>query len=115
MRYRAPSEGLLSNAEDLVKFGNAILYSGFISDTIKTRLFKPAGLLGDIPPAMANGWVILKHNDGFFMYGKVGGVTGGSSVLLIIPDKKLVIAGATNLTTTDEIPVFKLIEPFLGE
>jgi CubicO group peptidase (beta-lactamase class C family) len=113
MRYRAPSEGLLSNAEDLVKFGNAILYSDIISDEIKSRLFKTIDLLGDFPPTMANGWVILKNNEGFFMYGKVGGVTGGSAVLLIIPDKKLVIAGTTNLTSTDEIPVFKLIEPFL--
>jgi len=115
MRYRAPSEGLLSNAEDLVKFGNTILNSNLFSDSIKTRLFKPTGLLGDFPPTMANGWVILKNKEGFFMYGRVGGVTGGSAVLLIIPDKKLVIAGTTNLTSTDEIPVFKLIEPFLGK
>ncbi len=115
MRYRAPSEGILSNAEDLVKFGNALLYSEIISENIKSRLFKPIDLLGDFPPTMANGWVVLKNTEGFFMYGRVGGVTGGSAVLLIIPDKKLVIAGTTNLTSTDEIPVFKLIEPFLAE
>ena len=113
MRYRAPSEGLLSNAEDLVKFGNAILYSDIISDVIKSRLFKPIDLLGDFPPTMANGWVILKNEEGFFMYGKVGKVTGGGAVLLIIPDKKLVAAATVNLTSSDEIPVFKLIAPFL--
>lgn len=115
MRFRVPSEGMLSNAEDLVQLGNAILYSGIIPENIKTRLFKPIGLLGDYPPTMANGWVILKNKDGGFMYGRVGRVTGGSSVLLIIPDKKLVIAGTTNLSSSDEIPVFKLIEPFLNE
>lgn len=115
MRFRAPSEGILSNAEDLVKLGNAILYSEIISENIKSRLFKPIALLGDFPPTMANGWVVLKNTEGYFMYGRVGGVTGGSSVLLIIPDKKLVIAGTTNLTSTDEIPVFKLIDPFLNE
>lgn len=114
MRFRAPSEGILSNAEDLVKLGNAILYSENISENIKSLLFKPIALFGDFPPTMANGWVILKTTEGGFMYGRVGGVTGGSSVLLIIPDKKLVIAGATNLTSNDEIPVFKLIEPFLA-
>ena len=113
MRYRAPSEGLLSNAEDLVKLGNAILYSDIISDEIKSRLFKPVDLLGDFPPTMANGWVILKNEEGFFMYGKVGNVTGGGAVLLIIPDKKLVAAATVNLTSSDEIPVFKLIAPFL--
>jgi len=113
MRYRAPSEGLLSNAEDLVKLGNAILYSDIISDEIKSRLFKPVDLLGDFPPTMANGWVILKNEEGFFMYGKVGKVTGGGAVLLIIPNKKLVAAATVNLTSSDEIPVFKLIAPFL--
>lgn len=115
MRFRAPSEGILSNAEDLVNFGNAILFSDIISKNIKSRLFKPINLLGDFPPTMANGWVVLKNTEGNFMYGRVGGVTGGCSVLLIIPDEKLVIAGITNLNSTDEIPVFKLIEPFLKE
>ena len=115
MRYRAPSEGILSNAEDLVKFGNAILYSNLISDSIKTRLFKSADLLGDFPPKMANGWIVLKNKKGFFMYGRNGGVTGGGAVLLIIPDKKLVVAGTVNLTSSDEIPVFKLIAPFLKD
>ncbi|HSO86564.1 MAG TPA: serine hydrolase domain-containing protein [Draconibacterium sp.] len=115
MRYRAPSEGILSNAEDLVKLGNAILYSDLISNQIKERLFKPIDLLGDFPPTMANGWVILKSKEGDFMYGRVGGVTGGGAVLLIIPDEKLVIAGTVNLTSSDEIPVFKMIAPFLKD
>jgi serine beta-lactamase-like protein LACTB, mitochondrial len=113
MRYRAPSEGILSNAEDLVKFGNAILYSNLISEKVKERLFKPTDLLGDYPPAIANGWVILKNKEGNLMYGRVGKVTGGGAVLLIIPDKKIVAAGTVNLTSSDEIPVFKLIAPFL--
>jgi serine beta-lactamase-like protein LACTB, mitochondrial len=113
LRYRAPSEGILSNAEDLVKFGNAILYSNLISEKVKERLFKPTDLLGDYPPAIANGWVILKNKEGNLMYGRVGKVTGGGAVLLIIPDKKIVAAGTVNLTSSDEIPVFKLIAPFL--
>jgi serine beta-lactamase-like protein LACTB, mitochondrial len=115
LRFRAPSEGLLSNAEDLVKFGNAILYSDAISEKIKKRLFEPVELKGDFPPTMANGWLLLKSNRGELSYGRVGGVTGGGAVLLIIPDKKLVIAGTVNLTSSDEIPVFKLIAPFLNE
>jgi len=99
----------------LVKLGKAIFYSDNISENIKSKLFKPIDLLGDFPPSMANGWVILKNQERGFMYGKVGRVTGGSSVLLIIPDKKIVIAGATNLTLNEDIPVFNLIEPFLTD
>jgi CubicO group peptidase (beta-lactamase class C family) len=115
LRFRAPSEGLLSNAEDLVKLGNAILYSDIITEKIKARLFTPVELMGDFPPTLANGWFILKNNKGELSYGRVGEVTGGGAVLLVIPNKKLVIAAAVNLTSSAEIPVFKLIEPFLSE
>lgn len=113
MRYRAPSDGLLSNAEDLVKFGNALLNSNLISDEIKNRLFVPTGLLGEFPPTMANGWIVQKNKEGEFYYGKLGKVIGGGAIILIIPDKKLVIAGTTNLTSTDEIPIFRIFAPFL--
>lgn len=115
LRFRAPSEGLLSNAEDLVKFGNAIIYSDNISDQIKEKIFKPTELLGEFPPNIANGWILMKKAEGDQLYGRVGEVTGGGAVLLIIPDKKLVIAGTVNLTASTEIPVFKLIAPFLTE
>ncbi|HSH20780.1 MAG TPA: serine hydrolase domain-containing protein, partial [Draconibacterium sp.] len=115
MRFRAPSEGILSNAEDLVKFGNAILYSDLISSQIKERLFVPTELLGDYPATMANGWVVQKNRNNEVYYGKLGGVTGGGAVLLIIPDKKIVVAVTVNITTNDEIPIFKLLQPFLKE
>jgi CubicO group peptidase (beta-lactamase class C family) len=115
LRFRTPSEGLLSNAEDLVKLGNAILFSDIIPEQIKMRLFEPVQLMGDFPPTMANGWLLLRNNQGELSYGRVGGVTGGGAVLLIIPDKKMVVAGTVNLTSSDEIPVFKLIAPFLKE
>ena len=113
MRYRAPSDGLLSNAEDLVQFGNAILYSDRISNQIKERLFVPVNLLGDFPPTIANGWFVQKNRNGEFYYGKMGGVKGGGAVMLIIPEEKLVIAFAINLTSTNEIPVFEIFSSFL--
>jgi CubicO group peptidase (beta-lactamase class C family) len=113
LRHRSPSEGMLSNAEDLVKFGNAILNSDRISNQIKERLFVPQGLLGDFPPSIANAWIIQKNRNNEFYYGKVGGVIGGGAVLLIVPEEKLVFAVTVNLTSNSEIPVFTLFESFL--
>lgn len=112
-RYRAPSDGILSNAEDLVKFGNAVLNSEKISKQIKEKLFVPAELSGDFPANLANGWVVQQNKYGAYYYGKVGGVTGGGAALLVIPDEKLVLAIAVNLTTTQDIPVFNLFKSFL--
>jgi CubicO group peptidase (beta-lactamase class C family) len=112
-RYRAPSDGVLSNAEDLVKFGNAVLSSEKISKQIKERLFLPVELLGDFPATIANGWFVQKNKIGSKYYGKVGGVTGGGAALLVIPDEKLVFAVTVNLTLDQEIPVFTLFNSFL--
>lgn len=113
LRYRAPSEGLLSTAEDLVKFGNAILHSNLISEAIKNRLFVPVKLMGDIPAQMANGWMILTTKNGEVLYGRTGPVKGGGGALLIFPEEDMVMAGAVNLSTDmDEIPVFQMAVPF---
>ncbi|MBK6282362.1 MAG: beta-lactamase family protein [Draconibacterium sp.] len=115
MRYRAPSDGILSNAEDLVKFGNAVLSSDRISDQIKERLFVPTELMGEFPPNFANGWIVQKTKNGEFYYGKVGNVKGGSAILLLVPNKNLVLAMTTNMTSNNEIPLFKIFNSFLNE
>ncbi|MCF6332894.1 MAG: beta-lactamase family protein [Draconibacterium sp.] len=114
MRYKAPSKGVLSNAEDLVKFGMAILESDYFSNEFKENLFKPADLYGGFKSNMANGWMLLRDSQGRAMYGRYGGVTGGGASILIHPQEKLVIAGVINLTLTkDNMPVFQIANHFL--
>jgi CubicO group peptidase (beta-lactamase class C family) len=114
LRFCAPSEGLLSTAEDLVKFGNAFLYSEMITDDLKEKLFKPFILKDNIPTQMANGWFVLNDAAGRTIYGKSGGVAGGGASLIIYPEEKLVVACAINLTSPNEtFPVFEIAECFL--
>jgi len=116
MRFRAPSEGLLSNAEDLVKFGNAMLYSDYFSEEIKARLFEPVLLFNDIPSNMANGWILMADREGRKIYGRSGTVTGGGAALLIYPDEKLVVACALNLGAfSNDYPVFDMARHFLPQ
>jgi CubicO group peptidase (beta-lactamase class C family) len=116
VRYRAPSGGLLSNAEDLVKFGNAMLYSDIITDSIRNKLFTPVELGIQLPSNFSNGWFISQDMAGRTYYGRVGGITGGGAALLIYPKEKLVIAGTVNLTSgTEDLPVFQMAKPFLPE
>lgn len=116
MRYRAPSQGLLSNAEDLVKFGNAILNSDYISEDIKNTLFEPIILKDGFPATLSHGWMLSTDLKGRRISGRSGQVTGGGASLLIFPDVKLVIAGAINLTADmDDIPVFQIAGHFLTD
>ena len=116
MRFRAPSEGLLSNAEDLVKFGNALLYSDYFSEAIKARLFEPVILYNDIPSNMANGWILMEDREGRKIYGRSGTVTGGGAALLVYPEEELVVACAVNLGAfSDDYPVFTIAQHFLPQ
>ncbi len=116
MRFKAPSEGLLSNAEDLVKFGNALLFSEYFSEEIKDRLFEPVSLYNDIPSQMANGWILMEDRSGRKIYGKSGTVAGGGAALLVYPEEELVVACAANLgSISEEFPVFTMASHFLPD
>jgi CubicO group peptidase (beta-lactamase class C family) len=116
LRYRAPAQGILSNAEDLVKFGNALLYSGYFIDEVKERLFEPFILPNGLPAPMAHGWILMEDRWGRKMYGKSGTVTGGSGALLIYPEEKIVVACASNLSLiTEDFPLFAMADHFLDD
>lgn len=116
LKYLAPSSGMLSNAEDLVKLGNAILFSDYISPTIRERLFEPVELNNKLNAGMTNSWILLRDREGRVLYGKTGSITGGTASIVIYPDEELVIACTTNLSMiSEESPVFDIAAHFLTE
>lgn len=116
LRHKAPAAGLLSNAEDLAKLGNAVLHSDYFGGAIKERLFQPESLYNNIKSRMANGWMLLQDRKGRTLYGKEGTVTGGSSAILIYPEEDLVVAYTSNLSTSiDDSPIFDLAGAFLPQ
>ena len=116
MRYRVSSEGLLSNAEDLVKFGNALLYNDYFKEVIDKDFFEPVLLFNNIPSVMINEWVLLTDQEGRTIYGRTGTVTGGSAAIIIYPEEGLVLACATNLTSNNnQYPLFDMAQHFLPQ
>lgn len=114
LRQSAPSEGLLSTAEDLVKFGNALLSNNYFSEATRKKMFTKITLSNGVEPSMVNSWVLMQDNEGRPIYGKDGSVKGGSASILIYPEEKLVLAFASNLTeSTNNLPVFKIAGHFL--
>ena len=113
LRFRAPSDGILSNAEDLVKFGNALLYSDYFSEEIKQKLFEPVILMDQRPAQLSNGWMLLRDRAGRTIYGRSGSVNGGSAAILVYPEEKMVFASAINRGgTTNDHPVFDMAAAF---
>ena len=113
LRFRAPAQGLLSNAEDMVKLGNALLESEYVTEAMRERLFNTDMLESGFPSQFSNGWFISETRTGELYYARSGSVLGGGAALLIYPDKKLVVAAIINVTSNiDDIPVFRLADPF---
>jgi CubicO group peptidase (beta-lactamase class C family) len=106
LRYKAPSEGLLSTAEDLVKLGNAMLYPKVLSENMIKEILQPVILSSNIPTSLSNGWIVMTDEDGRKFYGRAGGTNGGGASLVVYPDEKLVLAAVINLTDDKgEVPV----------
>jgi CubicO group peptidase (beta-lactamase class C family) len=116
LRYIAPSKGILSNAEDLVKFGMAILESDYFSKEFTSKLFEPCILLGNYKSKMAHGWILTSDDKGRHLNARVGSVTGGGAAILIYPDEKLVVAYAENKTLSENnLPIIEIANHFLKE
>ena len=114
LRWRAPSEGLLSSAEDLVKLTDIYLNSDYLNASTRAHLFDPVDLNNNHKAQFANGWIILHDREGNVIYGREGSVHGGSSSVLIYPKEELVIAITTNLTQErNNNTIFKLANIFL--
>ena len=116
MRYKAPSQGLLSTSEDIAKFGNEIMHTKLLSEETKKTMFKSIPLFDNIPSSMANAWILMSDSNSNTIYGKAGSVVGGNASILMYPEFDLVIACATNLSTSvNDTPIFKIAENFLPE
>ncbi len=89
--------GFLSTAEDMVRFGSALLPdSGFLSSDTKKLMFTHQHTSDGEEAPNGIGWFIDKLPDGGPVYHHGGTVTGGHSVLLIRPANDIVVAMIAN-------------------
>jgi len=116
LRHRLPADGFLSTADDLLKLGNAFLYPGIISDSLRKQIWTAPTISGQ--PSMggmrwANGWLLFEDQEGNPFYAAHGSLTGGSSLLLIFPKEELVLAWVANIgDEMDELPGMKVAQFF---
>ncbi len=96
-RYKIPAGGILSTAEDLVGFGNELLYGNYLNKTSKQLLFTPFQYSGEKDSDMGFGWIVTKDESENKLYGHLGGTTGGCSAIMIYPDLELTIVWLGNL------------------
>jgi len=104
LRYRMPSDGYLSTAEDLVRLGNALLYGNGMSEAVKDKM-RTAPQAGETPLNVGNGLLFLQNSRGDDFYAARGNIFGGGAMLIIYPKDEIVVAWLSNIDDAlDELP-----------
>jgi serine beta-lactamase-like protein LACTB len=94
--YKWAGGGFLSTAEDLVRFGSALLQPGFLkAESLKTMFTSQKTSAGE-ETGYGIGWGLGKSPSGKKVYAHSGGAVGGTSQLIVYPESHIVIALVTN-------------------
>ena len=118
LRYRLPSDGYLSTAEDLVRLGNALLTSPLLSDPTRQHMFTAPLINNEFNGNFGKGLLYLRNREGRNFYAAKGNIRGSGALLLIFPDEKMVLGWMTNLSDEgEELPgllITSLFREFLA-
>jgi serine beta-lactamase-like protein LACTB, mitochondrial len=95
--FKLPGAGYLSTAEDLARFGAALLRPGLLSDRARRELFTPVPLADGTPTPYALGFQALREGDRRRLL-QPGGGPGIASWLAVYPDDGVVVAILSNAT-----------------
>lgn len=96
--FKLAGAGFLATAEDLAKFGAALMDEGFLKRKSLDELFKLAETSTGEKTPFALGFRVIKTTDGKEIIYQPGGGVGVSSVLFIDRQNKISIAILTNQT-----------------
>jgi CubicO group peptidase (beta-lactamase class C family) len=95
--YKWAGGGFLSTAEDLVRFGSALLQPGILNAQSLKTMFTAQKTSAGEETGYGIGWGIVKTPSGKQIYAHAGGSVGGTSQLIVYPDSHVVVALVTNL------------------
>jgi CubicO group peptidase (beta-lactamase class C family) len=95
--YKWAGGGFISNTEDLVRFGSALLQPGFLKASSLTTLFTSMKTTAGEETNYGIGWRIGKQ-DGKREFAHSGGSVGANAFLALYPDQRVVVAMLSNTT-----------------
>jgi CubicO group peptidase (beta-lactamase class C family) len=94
--YKWAGGGFLSTAEDLVKFANGILNNKLFSSQTREEFWTSCELADGSRTNYGLGWIDNVDDVGRKYVGHSGGSVGGTSMLLIYPEEKVVVVVLIN-------------------
>ena len=96
--YKWAGGGFLSTAEDLVRFGSALLEPGFLEAATLELLFTSQKTTPGEPTGYGVGWFVATDGRGHRWVSHGGGSVGGTTAFGVDRDSHIVVAITSNLT-----------------
>ena len=96
--YKWAGGGFLSTAEDLVRFGSALLEPGFLKAATLELLFTSQKTTAGEPTGYGIGWFVATDGRGHRWVSHGGSSVGGTTAFGVDRDSRIVIAITSNLT-----------------
>jgi CubicO group peptidase (beta-lactamase class C family) len=90
--------GFLSTTDDLVRFAQGAVLGDFVGAAGRALMFTEQRTNAGEPVGYGVGWRLVTDERGRRRVFHGGGSVGGTSLLLVLPEQRLVVAAATNLT-----------------
>ena len=116
LSYKWAGGGFLSTAEDLARFGSALLKPGFLKRDTLAMIFSRQETTAGKKTKYGLGWFIHDTGDDGMerQFEHSGGVAGSSSWLVIYPDQGVVIAWMQNSNDFRDWPIVNVAAPFFS-
>lgn len=96
--YKWAGGGFVGTAEDLLKFGEAMLDNRFLHEETIDMLWKSQQTNDGEPTNYGIGWMSGTDSTGRRWVGHSGGSVGGTTQFVIFPEQKVIVAVISNLS-----------------
>ena len=111
--YKWAGGGFLSTTGDVLRFANAHLDDGFLSEPSRKLLFTEQQTRDGEGVGYGFGWFIRTREDGRRLLSHSGGSVGGTSLMVMQPDSRVVVVGLINLTGANNAVVRAVLDLFI--
>ncbi len=112
--YKWAGGGFLSTTEDVLRFANAHLDDGFLSEASRKLLFTEQRTHDGEETGYGFGWFVRTREDGRRLLSHSGGSVGGTSLMVMEPETRVVVVGLINLTRANNSVVTEVLDLFLA-
>ena len=111
--YKWAGGGFLSTAEDLVRFGDALINGSFLSPETRAALFTSMQTNSGEPTGYGLGFFVGTDDAGRRTIGHSGGSVGGTTQLLMYPEQDVVVAVIANRGGVSYDALSSVVDAFL--